>query len=254
MSESKGVAIITGAAQGLGKAIALRLAADGFDIGLNGRPGTGPQMDKLIAMAEEIKALGRKVYIAPADVSVEADVEKMITDVVAELGGVDVMVANAAVSELAPMVSTPVEQWDHILGVNLRGVFLCFKHAGKQMLEQGRGGRLIGGGSLGGFSGIAMGGAYAASKAGIRALTHSAARELGPNGITVNAYAPGVVVTELTLRNFGAELLEQQKAHCAVNDNGTPEDVAALVSFLASKESRFITGQTIMIDGGRLCI
>ncbi|TDL14899.1 NAD(P)-binding protein [Rickenella mellea] len=238
---TKRVAIITGAAQGIGKAIALRLAADGFDIGLNDLPSE-EQVQKLKAVSDQIQALGRKACIVAADVSIESAVEGMLKDV----------------------MSTPVEQWDEIQGVNLRGVFLCFKHAAKQMLEQNRGGRLIGGGSLGGFSGLPMGSAYAASKAGMRALTHSAARELGPSGITVNTYAPGVVVTDLTLRNYGAEFLEQQKGSCAIGDHGTPEDVAALVSFLASKESRFITGESsdnfnslnrtdIMIDGGRLC-
>ncbi|TDL26768.1 NAD-binding protein [Rickenella mellea] len=249
---TKRVAIITGAAQGIGKAIALRLAADGFDIGLNDLPSE-EQVQKLKAVSDQIQALGRKACIVAADVSIESAVEGMLKDVISTLGGVDVMVANAGVCELSPLVSTPVEQWDEIQGVNLRGVFLCFKHAAKQMLEQNRGGRLIGGGSLGGFSGLPMGSAYAASKAGMRALTHSAARELGPSGITVNTYAPGVVVTDLTLRNYGAEFLEQQKGSCAIGDHGTPEDIAALVSFLSSKESRFITGQTIMIDGGRLC-
>ncbi|THH05222.1 hypothetical protein EW146_g4639 [Bondarzewia mesenterica] len=244
---TKGVAIITGAAQGIGKAVALRLAADGFDIGLNDLPSES-QVQKLNAVSDEIKSLGRKVSIVAGDVSDESVVENMVKDVVSALGGLDVMVANAGICELASLVTTSAEQWDETQGVNLRGVFLCFKHAAKQMLEQGRGGRIIGGGSLGGFSGLPMGSAYAASKAGMRALTHSAARELGPSGITVNTYAPGVVVTELTLRNYGAAFLEQQKASCAIGDHGTPEDIAALVAFLASKESRFITGQTVSIS------
>ncbi|KAF9002954.1 NAD(P)-binding protein [Cyathus striatus] len=219
MSTSKGVAIVTGAAQGIGKAIVIRLANDGFDIGLTDL-STDEQVKKLEATAEEVRKIGRKAIVVPGDVTSEAEVEKLIKDVVAELGGVDVMVANAGICELAPMVDTPVEMWDKTLSINLRGVFLCFKHAGKQMVAQERGGRLIGGGSLSGFS----------------------ARELGPSGITVNTYAPGVVVTELTLKNYGEAFLEQQKAVAAVNDNGTPEDVAALVAFLASKESRFITG------------
>ncbi|KAA1470690.1 acetoin reductase family protein [Dentipellis sp. KUC8613] len=249
------VAIVTGAAQGIGRAIAVRLAADGFDIGVNDLP-TPEQAEKLEELKAEIEKLGRKAIVVAGDVSQEPAVEKIVKDTVAAFGGLDVMVANAGTCELAPVVATPVEQWDATQGVNLRGVFLCFKHAGQQMLAQGkeRGGRLIGGASLGGFSGVPMGGAYSASKAGMRGLTHSAARELGPNGITVNSYAPGIVVTPLTLRNFGAEFLESQKPSCALGDHGTPEDIAALVAFLASKESRFITGQTIMIDGGRLCI
>nr|A0A1V0QSC6.1 RecName: Full=Short-chain dehydrogenase/reductase eriH; AltName: Full=Erinacine biosynthesis cluster protein H [Hericium erinaceus]ARE72245.1 NAD-binding protein [Hericium erinaceus] len=250
---AKGVAIITGAAQGIGRAIVVRLAADGFDVAVNDLPNDA-QVAKLTELAEEIRATGRKAIVVPGDISQEAIVEKIVADTVEQLGGVDVMVANAGICELSPIVSTSVEQWDTTQAVNLRGVFLCFKHAGKQMLAQGRPGRLIGGGSLGGFSGLPMGSAYAASKAGMRALTHSAARELGPSGITANSYAPGIVATPLTIGNYGQEFLDSQKATCAVNDNGTPEDIAALVSFLASKESRFITGQTIMIDGGRLNI
>ncbi|TFY57711.1 hypothetical protein EVG20_g8433 [Dentipellis fragilis] len=269
------VAIVTGAAQGIGRAIAVRLAADGFDVGVNDLP-SAEQVEKLEELKAEIEKLGRKAIVVTGDVSQEAAVEKIVKDTVAAFGGLDVMVANAGTCELAPVVASecthpnlspepaadphahqpPSSSGTRRRGVNLRGVFLCFKHAGQQMLAQGkeRGGRLIGGASLGGFSGVPMGGAYSASKAGMRGLTHSAARELGPNGITVNSYAPGIVVTPLTLRNFGAEFLESQKPSCALGDHGTPEDIAALVSFLASKESRFITGQTIMIDGGRLCI
>ncbi|TFY76370.1 hypothetical protein EWM64_g7643 [Hericium alpestre] len=234
---AKGVAIITGAAQGIGRAIVVRLAADGFDVAVNDLPNDA-QVAKLTELAEEIRATGRKAILVPGDVSQEAVVEKMVTDAVEQLGGVDVMVANAGICELSPIVSTTVEQWDATQATNLRGVFLCFKHAGKQMLAQGR---------PGASSAVAPSVASLVSR-------WAAPRELGPNGITVNSYAPGIVATPLTVGNYGQEFLDSQKATCAINDNGTPEDIAALVSFLASKESRFITGQTIMIDGGRLNI
>jgi meso-butanediol dehydrogenase/(S,S)-butanediol dehydrogenase/diacetyl reductase len=244
------VAIITGAAQGIGKAIALRLATDGYDIALNDIPA---QEQKLSLLAAEIHALGRKTVIVLADVSDEPAVEKMVADTVAALGAVDVMVANAGISQPAPLLLTTAEHWDKHLSVNLRGAFLCFKYAAKQMIAQGGGGRIIGGASLASYSGMPMIGAYSASKGGIRTLTHSAAREWGSHGITVNSYAPGVIVTELTLGSYGEAVLEEQKKSAALGDNGSPEDVAGLVSFLASKDARFITGQTIMIDGGRLC-
>ncbi|KDR74418.1 hypothetical protein GALMADRAFT_250346 [Galerina marginata CBS 339.88] len=245
------VAIVTGAAQGIGKAIALRLAKDGYDVGLN---DIAAQENKLADLVEEIHALGRKAVLVPANVSDELAVEKMVSDTVAALGGLDVMVANAGICQLAPLLLTTVEHWDKHQSVNLRGAFLCFKYAAKQMIQQDRGGRIIGGASLAAYSGIPMGAAYSASKGGMRTLTHSAAREWGPNGITVNSYAPGVILTELTLGMYGEVFLEEQKKSAALGDNGTPEDVAGLVSFLASKDARFITGKTIVVDGGRLCV
>ncbi|KAF9459221.1 NAD(P)-binding protein [Collybia nuda] len=244
---TKGVAIVTGAAQGIGRAIALRLALDGFNVGVN---DIISQQDKLESLSAEIRALGREACIVPADVSDEVSVEKMIKDVVSNLGGVDVMVSNAGICELSPIVNTTSQQWDKHQNVNLRGTFLCFKYAAIQMIEQGRGGSIIGGSSLAGFSGIPMGSAYAASKAGMRTLTHTAAREWGRNKITVNSYAPGMFAAKFLLRLLLPDVshylliisTRQQKNVSAMGENGAPEDIAGLVSFLASKDARFITG------------
>ncbi|PPR07485.1 hypothetical protein CVT26_013455 [Gymnopilus dilepis] len=241
------VAIVTGSAQGIGRAIALRLAADGYDIALN---DVIAQESKLKALAEDIHALGHRTVLVLADVSDEPSVEKMVNDTVAVLGSVDVMVANAGICQLASLLDSTPEHWDKHQAVNLRGAFLCFKHAAKQMIRQGHGGRIIGGSSVAGHSGTPMVAAYSASKGGIRSLTHAAAREWGQHGITVNSYAPGVIVTELTLGMYGEAFLEEQKKSAALGDNGTPEDVAGLVSFLASKDARFITGQSVGISFG----
>ncbi|KAJ3780086.1 hypothetical protein GGU10DRAFT_419232, partial [Lentinula aff. detonsa] len=191
------VALVTGAAQGIGKAIALRLASDGLKIALNDIQSKGDQLESI---AEEIKkSFGSEVYAFPGDVSEERDVEYMVEAVSKGLGSLDVMVANAGISgPLTPILATSkylcnCEQWDDILRVNSKGVFLCYKYAAKQMVAQGRsGGRIIGASSVTGKQGMAHTSAYTASKFAVRGLTQVAALEFGQYGITVNAYAPGM--------------------------------------------------------------
>jgi meso-butanediol dehydrogenase/(S,S)-butanediol dehydrogenase/diacetyl reductase len=181
----------------------------------------------------------------------------MVSDVVRALGGLDVMVANAGISMMKSFVETTAEDLDRVIGVNLRGTFLCYKYAGLQMIAQGRGGRIIGACSGTGKQGQASLSAYSASKFGIRALTQCAALEFGAHRITVNAYAPGPVKTpmwddlESTLGSPPGVLEDQLSKGAAVGYVGLPADIAELVSFLASKESHLITGQSISIDGGR---
>lgn len=254
MTTEKGVALVTGASQGIGRAIALRLATDGFDVALNDIPSHEAMLK---ITAEEVATRGRRVHCVLADVSSEKQVETMFSDVVRALGGLDVMVANAGISIMKSFVETTAEDLDRIVGVNLRGTFLCYKYAGLQMIAQGRGGRIIGACSGTGKQGQASLSAYSASKFGIRALTQSAALEFGAHGITVNAYAPGPVKTpmwddlESTLGTPPGVLEDQLSQSAAVGYVGMPADIAALVSFLASKESHLLTGQSISIDGGR---
>ncbi|KAJ6591279.1 NAD-binding protein [Mycena vulgaris] len=254
---SKGIAIVTGAAQGIGKGIALRLASDGFDIAVNDIPTNA---DKLAELVEDIKAKGREASVQVADVSVEEQVKKMVKEVVKIYGGLDVMIANAGVMKYASIEHTSVDDWDRVMAINARGTFLCFKYAGMQMISQGRGGRIVGACSVGGKKGGQMISAYCASKFAIRGLTQSAASEYGPYGITVNSYAPGTTDTEM--------IAYMDKSHAELTGSApgtfkklleeatplpmiaTPDDIAALVSFIASKESQFITGQSISINGG----
>jgi len=242
---------VTGASQGIGRAIALRLAADGYDIALNDIPA---QEATLRVTEEESTSLGRRAHCVLADVSSEEQVQTMVSDVVRELGGLDVMVANAGIFLMKGFVETTAEDLDHIYGVNLRGTFLCYKYAGLQMIAQGRGGRIIGACSRLGKQAGPYSTAYCASKFGVRGLTQSAALEFGAHGITVNAYAPGPVKTSMW-NGIAAKLrtpIEVVEKDSAVGYIGVPTDIAALVSFLASKESHLITGQSINIDGGRL--
>ncbi|KAJ7641866.1 hypothetical protein FB45DRAFT_786017 [Roridomyces roridus] len=242
---STGVALVTGAAQGIGKAIALRLADDGFDVAVN---DIVANEKKLSSVVEEIKAKGRQSSAHLADVSVEEDVKGMVAEVVRVYGGLNVMVANAGVCKCALMTETSVEDYDRVMNINARGTFLCYKHAGVQMMAQGRGGRIIGACSASGKrAGSAFTSAYVASKFAIRGLTQSAALEFGPHKITVNAYAPGPIDTDM-LDYIKTSHGSAVPAHWQTA--GTTGDIAALVSYIASKESGFITGQSLSINGG----
>ncbi|THG95030.1 hypothetical protein EW145_g8034 [Phellinidium pouzarii] len=259
MSSTKGVAIITGAAQGIGRGIALRLAADGYDISLNDLPSN---RENLEAVADLISQSGRRVLSIAGDVSKEEDVQEIVDKTVNNLGGLDVMVANAGILRSDSLiVNMAVDEWDQLFNVNTKGTMLCYKHAAIQMIKQGRGGRIIGACSIAGkMVGAQMPSAYAASKFAVRGLTQSAALELGQFGITVNAYTPGTTYTsmfekaeELNTTQTGApagSLAKIWEGKLAMRRMGKPDDLAALVSFLVKDETSFITGQSIIVDGG----
>ncbi|KAJ7097551.1 hypothetical protein C8R44DRAFT_683344 [Mycena epipterygia] len=251
MTPHKGIALVTGAAQGIGRSVALRLAEDGFDVAVN---DISMNSENLNSLVEEIEAKGRASSMHIADVSQEDQVKGMVEHAVQRHGGLDIMVANAGVvGRSAPITEIPVEEWDRVMGTNARGTFLCYKYAGLQMINQGRGGRIIGASSFSGKQGSATQGPYSASKFAIRGLTQAAALEFGAHGITVNAYAPGAIDTPMvaaTTLAMGADILSQFKEMSPLKKSGVPEDIASLVSFLASTESQFITGQTISINGG----
>ncbi|KAH9943614.1 hypothetical protein B0H21DRAFT_748720 [Amylocystis lapponica] len=188
------IAIVTGAAQGIGRQIALRLADDGLDVAVSDLPS---QASLLEAVAVDIRQKGRRSLAIFADVSVEKDVHTMVEQAVAELGGLDVMVANAGIATLAPILEITMEEFDRVFAINVKGTLLCYQAAAKVMIGQGRGGRLIGASSVAGKKGIAYYGSYSTSKFAVRALTQTAASEFGRHNITVNAYAPGLIETEL---------------------------------------------------------
>ncbi|KAK0237931.1 hypothetical protein EDD85DRAFT_562516 [Armillaria nabsnona] len=243
------VALVTGSARGMGHAIALRLASDGFNVAVN---DITSQKDNLEALRGEIEGLGKKAFIYIADVSKEGEVMAMVDDTVEVLGRLDVMVANAGICPgVSGLMDTTAEQWDHIFAVNTRGIFLCYKYAAIQMVKQGRGGRIIGACSVAGMRAQGHFCPYSASKFAVRGLTQSAAEELGPHQITVNAYAPGFIDTPMTRSVLPGEGFAKSSENVvALKKIGQPKDLASLVSYLASPESHFITGQTISVDGG----
>ncbi|KAK7052080.1 NAD-binding protein [Favolaschia claudopus] len=257
MPGNKGVALVTGAAQGIGEAIALRLAEDGFDVAVNDMASSA---EKLQGVVDEIIGKGRSSSKHIADVSKEEEVAKMVEDVVQHHGGLDVMVANAGVTgkPAVPFTEIPCEEFERVMSINARGTFLCYKHAGIQMIKQGRGGRIIGASSIAGKKGMLTQGPYCASKFAVRGLTQAAGKknplEFGTHRITVNAYAPGVIDTPIlrdaAVNGDPSEIIKTMKEMAPLKRIGIPEDISNLVSFLASEESHFITGMPISINGG----
>ncbi|KAJ8076651.1 hypothetical protein PM082_001074 [Marasmius tenuissimus] len=255
-----GVALVTGAGQGIGAAIAIQLAKDGFDVAVN---DIEHNRDRVTALSEEIRALGRSSSVHIADVSIEAEVKTMIENVVKEHKSLDAMIANAGIAKMGPIIDTTVEDWDQIFAVNVRGTFLCYKHAGKQMIAQGRGGRIVGAASVAAKFGGPELAAYAGTKFAVRGITQSAAKEFGPHGITVNAYAPGVIETSMMdylssayAKSSGVTaeaFMKQMAQNSSVKRNGTPQDIADLVSYLVSKKASFMTGQSVSCNGGLYC-
>ncbi|KAG2032096.1 acetoin reductase family protein [Suillus americanus] len=229
---SKGVAVVTGSAQGIGCSIAMRLAGDGYDIVINDLESNKENLEEV---KKEIAANfpERRVLSVLGNVSVEEDVKGLVESAVKEFGSLNVFVANAGICKSNSLVEMTSDDFESVLSVNVKGTFYCYKYAAQQMIAQGEGGRIIGASSLAGKKGSA----YCASKFAVRGLTQSAAIELGRNGITVNAYAPGTIQTPMLL-----------KQSTSVGNLGTTQDISSLVSFLVTPEARFITG--ISIDGG----
>lgn len=250
-------AIVTGAASGIGRAIAVRLAADGFVVTVADLPSSRTAIEHLV---DEIIEGGGKAYPADVDVT-DADLVAALVDGHAKvLGGLDVMVANAGIAITAPMLETAPEQFERTLAVNTVGVFNCYQAAARAMIAGGRGGRLIGAASVAAHRAGAWQSAYSASKFAVRGFNQAVALELAEHGITANVYAPGVVSTPMwegidealtSLRGTerGTELRGMTDA-IALGRLSVPEDVAGVVSFLAGPDAAYVTGQSIIVDGG----
>ncbi|KAL1729647.1 hypothetical protein EV714DRAFT_212607 [Schizophyllum commune] len=249
MSDPRRVALVTGASQGLGKAIALRLAKDGLHVSLNDIP---TKTDALKEVASLVEQHGVRSAVFPGDVTQESDVKAMIDGTADALGGFDVMVANAGILIPAPFLEETVSDFNRVTNVNTTGCFLCYQYAGRRMIEKGhRQGRIIGASSHSGKRPATGQTSYVATKYAVRGLTSCTALNLGPHGITVNAYAPGVYAQALLsgMDAIGGHTLEKWAKQVPMRRHGTPEDVANLVSFLAKEETSYITGK-ISVDGG----
>ena len=237
------IAIVTGAGRGIGKAIAVELAREGADLALCGR-----QIDPLNAVAAEIQALGRSALVVSTDVSDAAAVEAFVTQVVTHYGKIDIMVNNAGVTRDKLLIRMSDEDWDEVMRINLRGAFLFSRAVAKPMMKQ-RAGSIIQITSIVGLTGNAGQCNYAASKAGLIAMTQSLAKELAGRGIRVNAVAPGFIVSQMT-DALPEEVREKIRVTIPAGRFGAPEDIARGVVYLASDDASYVTGQVLSINGG----
>ncbi|MEH6940487.1 3-oxoacyl-[acyl-carrier-protein] reductase [Bacillus sp. JJ722] len=238
------VALVTGASRGLGRAIALELASQGASVIVN----YAGSEDKAKAVVEEIKALGQQAIAVRCNVANSEEVASMVKTAVEEFGKIDILVNNAGVTRDNLLMRMKEEEWDTVLDTNLKGVFLCTKSVTRPMMKQ-RKGRIINVASVVGVVGNAGQANYVAAKAGVIGLTKTTARELAPRGITVNAIAPGFITTDMT-DQLPDEVRTGLLSQIPLARFGQPEDIAKVVSFLASSDSAYMTGQTLCVDGG----
>ncbi|KAG9096562.1 hypothetical protein FS749_008211 [Ceratobasidium sp. UAMH 11750] len=253
------VAVVTGAGQGLGRAIALKLASDGYSVILGDLPKSQRALSSVQQECSHIhntlpnKAGLGSLYMA-CDVTIEEQVDALVGTAVNEFGQLDVMVANAGVVKLASLLELPGRDLDSVFNVNVKGLLLSYRAAARAMIPTG-GGRIIGACSVAGKFAVPLFGAYCASKAAVQSITHTAAKEWASHGITVNAYAPGPIDTNM----WRKDVMGGNETHPIDNmviqltptaKKTTSEQVASLVSYLVSPAAQNITGQCISIDGG----
>lgn len=249
------VALVTGAAQGIGRGIALRLAQEGVHLGL-----VDLNQDKLAAVQAEVEALGVKATTFIANIAELDEITQAIAHTEQQLGGFDIIINNAGIAQVQAISEVQPEAFRRIMDINVGGVLWGIQAAAKKFIERKQKGKIINACSIAGHDGFALLGVYSATKFAVRALTQSAAKEYASHGITVNGYCPGIVGTDMWVeidKRFaeitGAPEGETYKKYVngiALGRAQTPEDVAALVAFLASEDSDYITGQSILTDGG----
>lgn len=241
-------AIVTGGSRGIGKAIALKLAALGADVAVNYNSN-----EKLAnEVVKEITDIGRKAIAVKANVSDLNEAQEMISQVNSEFGGIDILINNAGVTKDGLLLKMKEEDWDQVISTNLKSVFNCTKAISRLMIKQKKG-RIINISSIVGIIGNVGQANYSASKAGMIGFSKTTARELGSRGITVNVIAPGYIQTDMT-DQMNESVKEQLLNQIPTKKLGNPEDIANLAGFLASDEASYITGQVINVDGGMVMI
>lgn len=257
MSTHQRVAVVTGAGRGIGRGIAERLGRDGLHVVVADLPGMQEGAEET---AETIRQAGGQASAAEVDVTDEASTDALIRSAVEAGGSLDVFVANAGIAQVQSLLDYSVEDFQKVMDVNVTGVFLSYRAAARQMQEQSSGGKIIGAASIVAFRPFALLSPYSASKWAVRGMTQAAAMEWAKYGITVNAYGPGIVGTamwdlidEKLAEEEGlqkGEAIKKYAGDILLGRVSVPDDVASLVSFLASKDSDYVTGQTMLVDGG----
>jgi 3-oxoacyl-[acyl-carrier protein] reductase len=238
------VILVTGASRGIGRAVAEHFAAFGHKIAINYSTNEAAAAEAVAA----VQAAGAEAMAVAANVGDPDDVARMFETVAADLGPVQILVNNAGITRDDLMLRMKVDQWDDVITTNLRSVYLCSKAALRAMLRA-KWGRIISVGSVSGLAGNPGQANYAAAKAGIVGFTKSLAKEVGSRGITVNVVAPGFIATDMTAA-LGEEVTSSAADRIALGRLGTPQEVASAVGYLASDTASYITGQTLVVDGG----
>ena len=238
------VALVTGGSRGIGRVIALGLSQKGINVAITYNSNSA----KAEEVVEELKKNGVEALAIKGDSSIEEDVNSIVKEVEEELGTIDILVNNAGITKDNLLIRMKSEDWDDVLNVNLKGVFLCTKAVARGMMKK-KYGKIINIASVVGVTGNAGQGNYSASKAGVIGFTKSMAKELASRGIRVNAVAPGFIQTDMTdvLKD---EVKNEMLRNIPLNSFGTPKDISNAVNFLASEESDYITGQVINVNGG----
>ncbi len=242
------VALVTGGKRGIGKTIALAFAHAGADVAICSRDIADGQ---LTGVADEIQKLGRSSLAIQADVSQKSDVEKMVGQVISKFGAIDILVNNAGIGNRGMLVDLPEAEWDKLIDIDLKGCFLCAQAVGKKMIERKKG-SIINIASGMASKATAGRGAYCVAKAGVAMLTRALAQDLGSYSIRANTIAPGLVKTEFSRQGWtDSAYLKRAESMTPLGRIGEPEDVAGAAVFLASDAAAYITGATIVVDGGR---
>lgn len=241
------VALVTGASSGIGRGIAEGLARRGADVAINyARDAAGAE-----ETARLVRAAGRRALVVGADVGSPEQVAAMFARIDAAFGRFDILVNNAGHGGGGTVADTPFEEWERVIRTNLHGPFLCAQQAARRLIAGGRGGRIVNISSVHEEACSAGGGAYCASKAGLRNLTRTLALELGEYGVTVNDVAPGMILTPMNQRALDDPAhLAWAEAQIPIRRAGRPRDIAGMVAFLCSEEGSYCTGGTFFVDGG----